>query len=84
VQIDNWNQTAVKVLLADAQSALALTQAEEIRGAVAVEVVAAARANYIDLVRRSNVLIMTNGDLIAFQRMLDHLRACLRFFGESV
>lgn len=46
--------------------------------------VAAARANYIDLVRRSNVLIMTNGDLIAFQRMLDHLRACLRFFGESV
>lgn len=31
MQIDNWNQTAVKVLLADAQSALALTQAEEIR-----------------------------------------------------
>ncbi|HUN83048.1 MAG TPA: hypothetical protein VMU48_01650 [Terracidiphilus sp.] len=84
MQIDDWNQMATKALLADAERAVALTQANTHESDAAPEMVANARKNYIDLQRRSRPLIMSDGDLIAFQHLLDRLRACLRFFGESV
>lgn len=74
---------ATKALLADAERAVALTQVEASEGDTALEMIASARKNYIDLQRRSRPLIMSDGDLIAFQHQLDRLRACLRFFGES-
>jgi hypothetical protein len=63
---------------------VALTQVDAAEGDTALEMVASARKNYIDLQRRSRPLIMSDGDLITFQHLLDRLRACLRFFGESV
>jgi hypothetical protein len=75
-----------KALLADAERTLALVQVEDIGQAtgIAPDAIVKAYQNYIDLQRRRRSATMTNGDLIAFERTLDRLRACLRFFGESV
>jgi len=84
MNIDHWNQIATGTLLADAERAVALTRTGITEGNLAREMVADARRNFIDLQRRSRPLIMSDEDLAAFQRLLDHLRACLRFFGEPV
>jgi hypothetical protein len=86
VQIDDWNRKATQALLADADRALELTEAEcSGRGLkIQPDTIANAQKNYIDLVRRGRPLIMTDGDQITFQRKLDRLRASLRFFGVSV
>jgi hypothetical protein len=86
VLIDDWNKRAVEVLLKDADGALALTELEDVPGneEIVQSAIANAHRNYIDLVRRGRPLIMTDGDLITFQRTLDRVRARLRFFGQSV
>jgi hypothetical protein len=81
--MDDWNKKAVEVLLKDADQALVLTEPDNVREEIAKDTIAKAHQNYIDLVRRSRPLIMTDGDLITFQRKLDRLRACLRLFGIS-
>jgi hypothetical protein len=83
---DDWNRTAVHALLADTDRALALTELEDVRGnrGIVEDTVANAHSNYIDLLRRSRPLIMTDGDQVAFQKKLDRLRACLRTFGVPV
>jgi hypothetical protein len=86
VQIDEYNKQAVEVLLTDADLALALTELEDVRGnkEILENTIVSAYRNYIDLVRRSRPLIMSDGDLIAFQRKLDRLSGCLHLFGVSV
>jgi hypothetical protein len=86
MQTDNRNEKAVAVLLLDADRAVALTEVEDAGGGsdIAPAMVANAYKNYIELVRRSTPLIMTDRDLIVFHRKLDRLRACLSFFGESI
>ncbi len=70
----------------DADRVLALTELDDVPGnkEVVEDMIASAHKNYIDLVRRSRPLIMSDGDLITFQRKMDRLRACLRFFGVSL
>lgn len=82
MQSDDWNQTAVRELLGDAERALSLAEGWESHGDVPPDAVVTARENYIDLVRRSRRLTMRDGDQVTFQKALDHLRAFLRFFGE--
>ena len=82
--IDEQNQKATEVLLADANRAVALTRVPDLRESQRMEMVADARKNYLDLQKRSRPLIMSDGDLISFQRTLDRLRACLRFFHVTV
>lgn len=85
MQIAGLNRKAVEVLLLDADRALALTQVENTGGReIEQDMIANAQKNYADPERRSRPLIMSDGDQIAFQRKLDRLRACLRFFGISV
>jgi hypothetical protein len=86
MQGDDWNRTAVQALLADTDRALALAEAEGVRGSrrIVEDATANAHSNYIDLLRRSRPLIMTDGDQVAFQKKLDRLRACLRTFGVPV
>lgn len=86
MQIENLNQMAVTALLADADRALALTELEDVRGSAAIvrETIAHARANYIDLMRRSRPLVLSGTQQAQLQQKLDRLRACLRFFGEVV
>ena len=84
MQTNALNRAAVQALLADADGVLALTKVAEMRGTSVPEMVVNIRAGYMDLVRRSLPLIMTDGEQIAFQRKLHLLRSCLQFFGESV
>jgi hypothetical protein len=84
VQVDNLNQNATEDLLADADRAVALTRVQDLREAARLEMVADTRKNYIELQRRSRPLIMSDTDVISFQRSLDRLRACLRFFNVTV
>ncbi|MGA8908978.1 MAG: hypothetical protein WB524_15285 [Acidobacteriaceae bacterium] len=84
--MDAWNRRAVKGLLADTERIVALVDIRDIRGnrELARDTITIARQNYIDLVRRSRPLIMTDDEHQTFQGALDHLKAVLRFFGESV
>jgi len=88
VKIDDQNRIAVQSLLFDADRAVALTEVEDAGGGrsqdVAPQMVATAYKNYIDPVRRSRPLVMTDAELMVFHRKLDRLRACLRFFGEAL
>lgn len=84
--IDDWNKKAVQALQTDADRALGLTELDDVAGnKEAVEdMIANAHRNYIDLARRSRPLIMSDADMITFQRKMDRLRACLHFFGVSL
>lgn len=84
--IDDWNKKAVQALQTDADRALALTELDDIpeNKEVVEDMIANAHKNYIDLVRRSRPLIMSDADMIAFQRKMDRMRACLHFFGVSL
>jgi len=75
VQIDNWNQRAVRTLLADAGRPLALSEIENIRGnrENVMDTIANARKTYLDLLRRSGPLIMSDDDQFAFREALDRL-----------
>lgn len=84
MRIDDWNKKETQALLADADHAVALTRVPDLREAQRLEMIANAHKNYIDLQKRSHPLIMSDGDLISFQRTLDRLRACLRFFNVTV
>ena len=89
MQINNQDRKAVAALLLDADRAVALTEVEDAGGSgprqdIAPQMVATAYKDYIDLVRRSRPLVMTDSDLMVFHRKLDRLRACLRFFGEAL
>jgi hypothetical protein len=77
VQIDNWNRRAVRTLLADAGRPLVLPDAEKVSGnrEGVLEEMANARKNYLDFVRRSGPLIMSDDEQVAFQKALDRLMA---------
>jgi hypothetical protein len=83
---DDWNQKAVEVLQADAHRALALTEFEDVKGnrEILRDTVAIVHWEYINLVRRGLLLIMSDGDQAKLQGTLDCIRARLRFFGEKV
>ena len=84
--IDEWNRAAVKGLLADAKRVLALTEFQDVRGnrEIVENTIANARQNYIDLMRRSRPLIMTDGEYETFQSILERLKARFRFFGDAL
>ena len=84
--MDDWNRSGVKGLLADAERILALVNIEDVRGnrELVRDAITIARRDYVDLVRRSRTLTMTEGEYASFQTALDHLKAVLRFFAESV
>ena len=84
MQVDDANRAAVHALLTDANAVVAFTKSEEVRGSAVLERVVHIRAWYRDLVRRSLPLTMTDVEQAAFQRNLDHVRACLQSLGESV
>jgi hypothetical protein len=86
MQIDQWNHAAAQALLADADRTMALTHFDDATAdqGVAQKTIATVHKNYSDLLRRSVPLIMSDADQIKFQRKMDRLRACLKFFGESV
>lgn len=81
-----WNRAAVQGLLADADRALALSKSEDVRGSheIVETSLATARQNYIDLVRRSRPLMLTDGEYSRFLDALESLIARLRFFGAAV
>lgn len=86
MQIDDWNQMAVRTLLADAARSTAPTEFEGVRAnrETVPDAISNARKNYIDFVRRGRPLIMSDADQTAFQKQLDRLRERLRFFDEAV
>jgi hypothetical protein len=86
MMLEAWNRTAVHGLLADTERALALTDLGDARGnrEIVQKTITNAHQNYIDLMRRSRPLIMTDGEYATFQSALDRLKARLRFFGVSV
>jgi hypothetical protein len=86
VQIDDWNQMAVRTLLADAARSMAPTEFEGGRAnrETVPDTISNARKNYIDFVRRGRPLIMSEADQTVLQKQLDRLRERLRFFGEAV
>jgi hypothetical protein len=77
VHIAEWNQMAVRALLADAVRTLAVPGAEKARGnrEIVRNTLADARKNYLDLVRRGRPLIMSDVEQVTFQKTLDHLTA---------
>jgi hypothetical protein len=86
MKLEDWNRTAVHGLLADAERALALTDLGDVRGnrEIVQNTVANARQNYIDLIRRSRPIPMTDGESSMLRSALDGMKARLRFFGERV
>ena len=81
-----WNRAAVQGLLADADRALALSKSEDVRGSreIVETSLAIARRNYIDLVRRSRPLMLTDEEYSRFLDVLESLIGRLRFFGAPV
>lgn len=77
MQIGDWNRMAVQTLLADAGRTLRMTEFEDVRRnrEIVPDTIANARKNYIDFVRRGRPLFMSDGDQVAFQKMLDRLTA---------
>ena len=84
--IDELNRRAVECLLADAERAMALVNVEDIRGnrELIADTMVIVRRNYVDLVRRSRPLRMSEEHQACFHAALDYLRAALQFYGESV
>lgn len=84
--IDEWKRAAVQGLLADADRVLALAELDSVREnrEIVEHAIANARKNYIDLMRRSRPLIMTDGEKTRFQNIMDRLKARLRLFGDAV
>lgn len=76
---------AVKALLADGDRVLALAEVGDGREnkEILAVMMANARQNYIDVVRRSRPLIISHGEQGAFQEVLDRLSARIRFLDES-
>lgn len=64
---------------------LALTDLEDVRGnrEIVDDVIANARKNYLDLMRRRKPLILADEEETRFQRIMDRLQARIRFFGGS-
>ena len=83
---DQLNANAAATLMADAERALALIAFEDVRGNPewARQTIAQAHHSYDDLIRRGERLILSSEQRIAFQGVIDRLRASLRFFGETV
>lgn len=81
---DASNRNAVEGLLADAERALALVNVQDVRGnrEIVRDAIVHARQDYVDLVRRSRRMIMTDDEHVALLGVLDHLRAAFRFFHE--
>ena len=84
--MDDRNRNAVEGLLADAERTVALVNIDDLRGnrEIVPNVIAHAQRDYVDLVRRSQSLIMTDNQRATFSDLLDRLREALRFFGESL
>jgi|HubBroStandDraft_1064217.scaffolds.fasta_scaffold225903_2 hypothetical protein len=84
--IDYLNRMAVQGLLADADSALALTDLETVREnrEIVEDAIANAQKNYIDLVRRSRPLMLADADETRFHNAMDRILARIRFFGKAV
>jgi hypothetical protein len=63
--------------LADADRILALTDLEDVRGnrEIVDDVIANARKNYLDLMRRRKPLILADEEETRFQRIMDRLQA---------
>jgi hypothetical protein len=83
MHVDDWNHTSVLALMADADRALALIVFDDTSSdrTAAQSTIDNLRKSYVDLIRRRGPLIMSEGELIAFQTKMDRMRACLRFFG---
>lgn len=83
---DELSTNATTMLMADAERALALMALEDVRGNPewARQTIAQAHRSYDDLIRRGERLILSSEQRIAFQSVMDRLRASLRFFGETV
>jgi hypothetical protein len=86
MRVDDWNHTAVLALMADANRTLALTVFDDTSSdrAAAQSTIDNVRKSYLDLIRRRGPLIMSDAEQIAFQKKMDHMRACLNFFGQSL
>jgi len=84
--MDDLNRTAVRGLLADAEQALALTDFEEACGnAEIVELtIAMARRNYIDLMRRSRPLLLSESEQRAFFSILERIKGRLELLGAPL
>lgn len=84
--LEDWNRAAVHALLADSERALALTDLDDARGSreIVRQTLANARQNYIDLMRRSRPVIMTDEEHRSLHSALDRIKARLHFFGEPV
>jgi hypothetical protein len=82
----DWNHTTVLALMADADRTLALTIFDDSSGdrAAAQSTIDDVRKSYLDLIRRRSPLIMSDGELIAFQTKLDQIKACLKYFGAAL
>jgi hypothetical protein len=85
MRVDDWNRAAVLALMTDADRTLALTVFDDTSSdrAAAQNTIDDIRKSYLDLIRRSGPLVMSDGELIAFQTKMDRMRACLRFFGAT-
>jgi hypothetical protein len=84
--VDYLNRMAVQGLLADADSVLALTDFETVRGnrEIVEDAIANAQKNYIDLVRRRRPLVLADADETRFHGAMDRILARIRFFGKAV
>ncbi len=84
--LEEWNRTAVHALLADSERALALTDLDDARGSreIVRQTLAKARQSYIDLMRRSRPLVMTDEEHRTLHSVLERMKARLHFFGQPV
>lgn len=86
MKMADWNRQAVRSLLADADRILTLTDLEDVRGnrEIVDDVIANARKNYLDLMRRRKPLILADDEEGRFQSIMDRLQARIRFFGKTI
>jgi hypothetical protein len=72
--------------MADADRTLALTVLDDTSSdrTTAQSTIDNVRKSHFDLIRRRGPLILSNGEQIAFQTKMDHIIACLKFFGVAI
>lgn len=85
MKMGEWNRQAVRSLLADADRTLVLTDLEDVRGnrEIVHDVIANARKNHLDLMRRRKPLILADEEETRLQSIMERLQARIRFFGGS-